>query len=177
MSDAPQSPPTPDGDSDGRKLGWGMILAGWVLALIVLTMFFSGVLESRNNPNRLAVMQDGQLTLLPNQSGHYLTDGQINGYRVTFLVDTGATNVAVPEKVAVRAGLKQGLPIMVGTAAGKVRAYNTRIRRLQIGDFIFSDLRAMIIPDDSDSVLLGMNALEQLRMTQQDGALILQADG
>ena len=54
------------------------------------------------------------------------------------------------------------------------RGNNTHIRRLQIGHFIFSDLRAIIIPGANDVVLLGMNALGELKMTQQDGKIILQ---
>lgn len=157
--------------------GWGMMAVGWLLATVVMTMIFSGVLEDRRNPNRLSVLQNqsGKLLLRANHDGHYYAEGYLNGTAVTFLLDTGATTVAVPAGVAERAGLQLGTAVPIDTAAGATEAYQTRIRRLTLGSLLFEDLRAVVIPGGGHTVLLGMNALGELQMTQRNGELILQA--
>lgn len=159
------------------RRGWGMMAFGWFLALILMTAIFNGFLESRHNPNRLSALsaQEGDsLILRANSNGQYFAEGYINGTKTMFLLDTGATSVAMSPEVAERAGLTPGKQITVSTAAGTAIANNTRIRRLQLGHLIFSDLHAVIIPGGNDVVLLGMNALGELEMTQQDGKIILQ---
>ena len=170
MTEPPASPPKP---------GWGMFAAGWALALLVLTLIFNGFLRDRHNPNRLSVLenQTGALSLRANRNGQYFAEGRINGAEVIFLLDTGATTVAVPSRVAARAGLQEGAPIRIETAAGATTAQKTHIRRLELGGFIFSDLRAVVIPAEDETVLLGMNALGELEITQQDGKLVLQKPG
>lgn len=175
-SDTPQKVP-PSGPEQQIKPGWGMLAAGWALALLVLTLVFNGFLQDRQNPNRLSVLQGqtGALSLSANHSGQYFAEGKINGTTTTFLLDTGATTVAVPSSIASRAGLRGGDIIQIETAAGSTAGQKTHIRRLELGNFIFSDLAAVIIPAATDgTVLLGMNALGELEMTQQDGKLILQ---
>ena len=167
---------TPPTETPPRR-GWGMMAFGWILALVLMIAIFNGLLEARQNPNRLSALnsQEGDLLILSaNPNGQYFVEGYINGTKTMFLLDTGATSVAVSPKVAERAGLAPGQQIAVSTAAGMAAANNTHIRRLQIGHFIFSDLRAIIIPGANDVVLLGMNALGELKMTQQDGKIILQ---
>ena len=110
-----------------------------------------------------------------NHLGQYLAEGRINGTAVTFLLDTGATTVAVPASIASLAGLNNEDQIVIETAAGKATAHNTRIRRLSLGPLLFSDLRAVVLPAESgDTVLLGMNALADLKITQEDGELVLE---
>lgn len=159
--------------------GWMMAL-GWALAMLLLTLIFNGLLEDRQNPNRLSVLQNqtgGRLSLRANHNGQYFAEGRMNGVPVKFLLDTGATTVAVSPKVAERAGLRLGASVAVQTAAGTAAAHATRIRRLELGHLLFTDLAAVVIPDGSDVVLLGMNALGELDMTQEDGKLILQKPG
>lgn len=171
-----EEPPAPDSPP---KRGWGMFAAGWALLLLILTLVFNGLLQDRHNPNRLSVLQNqtGGLSLQANPRGQYFAEGRINGAEVVFLLDTGATTVAVPPHIASRAGLRAGARLPIETAAGKTTAQRTHIRRLELGNFIFSDLRAVIIPSEDDTVLLGMNALSELEITQQDGKLFLQKPG
>ena len=174
MNDQDENLNNPE-ENPARTGGYGMIIIGWGLVIALLTFMFGGILDSRTNPNRLAALQkqEGKLALSANHLGHYLAEGRINGAVVTFLLDTGATVVAVPESVIDHAGLSKGAPITIETAAGKQVAYQTHIRRLELGDFVFSDLDAVIIPSQEDIVLLGMNALGELQLTQKDGELTL----
>lgn len=170
---------SPEPSETPRKPGWGMFAVGWALALLVLTFVFSGFLQNRQNLNRLSVLenQTGALSLRANPNGQYFAEGHINGAKVQFLLDTGATTVAVPPHIADRAGLRAGGEVRIETAAGATTARTTHIRRLELGNFLFTDLRAIIIPTDEDTVLLGMNALAELEIAQQDGELILQKPG
>ena len=87
-------------NSSSRKIGKGMIIAAWVMVLGLLTLYFGGVLERQHNPNKTVhsrVGDEGQneVVLKRNKFGHYVTTGQVNGVPVEFLVDTGASDVAI----------------------------------------------------------------------------------
>ena len=169
-----------DGGGDRGRGGYWMFAAGLMLAFIMLVFLFTHVLEQRENPNRLAVLsaQTDELELLSNINGQYLAEGWINGKPVTFLLDTGATHIAVPAKLATAAGLVLQREETVSTAAGLATAWGTHIDSLRLGPFLFSDLRGVVIPNmNGNTILLGMNALKQLDIIQRDGKLILRADG
>ncbi|RKZ36735.1 MAG: TIGR02281 family clan AA aspartic protease, partial [Gammaproteobacteria bacterium] len=88
-----------------KLLGTWMITAAWLAALGLLTFFFSGWMEKQHNPNQEiagAVRQDGthEVLLKQNRQGHYVATGAINRQQTRYLLDTGATTVAVPEALA-----------------------------------------------------------------------------
>lgn len=103
-----------------------MLVLAWVAGLALATRYF-GVWEDRQrNPNQApqSIHGDGyvELRLASSRQGHYLLNGQINGQGVTFLLDTGATQVAVPEALAARLALERGAPITLSTATAAPRA-------------------------------------------------------
>ena len=126
------------------KSGWLMIVAGWALGLLVITCH---VLEKQNNPNTLSVLsgQVGELVLERNRNGHYIAEGSINGVPVNFLLDTGATQIAVPLAVAQSAGLTEGDIQLVQTAGGTTRVRDTLVDSIAIGPLRFSKLRGVIV--------------------------------
>ena len=162
----------------GQRLGRIMLVLAWVAGLALATRYF-GVWEDRQrNPNQApqSIHGDGyvELRLASSRQGHYLLNGQINGQGVTFLLDTGATQVAVPEALAARLALERGAPITLSTANGRATGWRTRLDQLQLGDIRLSGVAALIAPGmDGDEVLLGMSALKQLEFTQRDGTLVL----
>lgn len=131
------------------------------------------------NPNRnLQSRRAGgfsEVILDANYSNAYVVQGEINGHTVTFLLDTGATQVSVPERIARAAGLAPiGRGHDVRTANGLVKMYDTLLDTLTIGDIQLSYVSAMINPGDrTETVLLGMSALKNLEFTHRDGQLIL----
>ncbi|AFI85069.1 retropepsin-like aspartic protease family protein [Methylophaga nitratireducenticrescens] len=153
----------------------------WLLLMGSLTLFFNGFIEQKNNPNRHLVETGAGATdvvLLRNQAGHYVAPGFINGYEVTFLLDTGATNISVPATIASKAGLKQGRQAMVTTANGVVPVYATELDTVQLGGITLQHIQAHINPHMSDDiVLLGMSFMKHLEMTQRDGTLTLSLPG
>lgn len=154
----------------------------WLLLMGSMTLFFNGFIEKQQNPNRhLVEMEAGlgtDVVLLRNQAGHYVAPGFINGHEVTFLLDTGATNISVPGEVARKAGLKQGRQAMVMTANGVVPVYATQLDTVQLGAIKLQHISAHINPHMTDDiVLLGMSFMKHLDMTQRDGTLTLRLPG
>lgn len=162
-----------------QQFGKGMIFAAWILFLVLLTLAFSSLLERQNNPNREPASQIGdngiqEVALRRNRAGHYVATGSINGFPVTFLLDTGATDVAVSGSVAERLGLKRGAPVVNQTANGQVISWRTRLDEVQLGPIRRRDVRAAILPGMQGSeVLLGMSFLKHLEMVQRDSIMTL----
>lgn len=155
-----------------------MIVAGWVLALALLTFYFSQWLEKRQNPNArpIAMSEDGvnQVVLERNYQHHYVVSGTINSVPVTLLVDTGATTVSVPAHLAEKLQLRPGAPQITNTANGVVETRATQIDELRLGTIILRDVRASINPGmRSDEILLGMSALKTIEFTHRNGVLTL----
>lgn len=116
------------------------------------------------------------VTLYANQEGHFVSDCQINGATLKFLLDTGATTVALNSGDAKFANIdyKRGEPVQVSTANGVVTAYRVTIATLKIGSVTLSQVDASVLEGGSPSiVLLGMSALNRLDMKRQDIALTL----
>lgn len=162
----------------GKRAGRVMWVLAWGAGLLLATHFFGGWEERQRNPNQVPQSVHGQgyveVSLASNRQGHYLLDGQINGQPVTFLLDTGATAVAIPEALARKLGLKRGAPITLSTANGRTTGHRTRLDSLRLGDIELRDVAALIAPGmDGDEVLLGMSALKQLEFTQKGGTLVL----
>lgn len=161
-----------------RTLGGWMIALAWLIVLGLFTLFFSGVLEKQRNPNQDVVSRSGngvkEVVLQQNRQGHYLATGSINGKKVNFLLDTGATAVSVPAHLARRLQLQYGPSRQVMTANGTISVYATRLDEVALGNITLNNIRANINPHVSgDDILLGMSFLRQLEFTQRDGQLIL----
>ncbi len=160
-------------------MGRWMIFAAWALLLGLLAMFFSNLLEQQSTPNRDLMNSSTEsgpkeITLLRNRAGHYVAPGFINGAPVIFLLDTGATNVAVSASLAERLALKRGAQSISLTANGRVRTWLTQLDRVQLGSIIRQDVRATIMPGMvGDEVLLGMSFLKHLELVQKGKTLIL----
>ncbi|WP_228517666.1 retropepsin-like aspartic protease family protein [Aliidiomarina indica] len=161
-----------------RMLGRGFAILAWVSLFAVFYLFFNHYLERQNNPNQQVVTYtDGNravVELQQNRAGHYLVNGTINGRHVSFLLDTGATQVAIPGRLADELGVNPGTRVQVRTASGIASAYQTRIDTLTFGEIRLQDVSATIVPDyDSSHILLGMSALRALEFTQRDGVLTI----
>ncbi|MET1077508.1 MAG: TIGR02281 family clan AA aspartic protease [Pseudomonas sp.] len=162
----------------GKLAGRLFWILAWVAALGLATLFLGRWEQARHNPNASpeSIRGEGysEVRLLGNPQGHYLLDGRIDGQRVTLMLDTGATDMAIPGELAARLGLASGAEVEISTANGSAAAYRTRVRQLQLGAIRLDDVTALIVPGmDGDEVLLGMSALKQLEFTQRDGTLVL----
>lgn len=167
--------------SGPRSLGKGMILAAWVVLIGLLTLLFQQRMEQADNPNQQLepLGSKGQgLVLRRNRAGHYVAPGEINGRPVSFLVDTGATEIAIPERVARRLGLPKGATTQTITANGQAEVWNTRLDRVRLGPILQHRLPAVILPNmPGDQVLLGMRFLRPLELLQRDDQLQIRMGG
>ncbi len=156
----------------------GPVLATFALLFTVLWFGMDTLVDRRDTPNRnVATGADGprKIELEAGPGGHYRVPGQINGQRVSFLVDTGASHVAVPQGVADELGLERGADIRVVTANGTTTAYNTRIDQIAVGGIQLRDVRGSINPSmGGDDILLGMTFLREVEFRQVGGRLILE---
>ncbi|MBI5891997.1 MAG: TIGR02281 family clan AA aspartic protease [Nitrosomonadales bacterium] len=112
------------------------------------------------------------LVLAQGQGGHYYIDGSVNDNFLNFVVDTGATIVALPLSFASSAGLKCKQKVMMMTANGQAQGCITTIDRLKIGNFTLRYVDAVMQPNLSQP-LLGMNVLKQFRVEQDNGQMRL----
>ena len=180
MSDSKNHDEKPDNPhSPAKKIGGGMFAFAWLLLLGMLVYYFTGEERRQYNPNHRpdAVDVNGKRTLVlkANRQKHFVMTGKINNQSATLMLDTGATNVAVPAKLAKRLKLERGAAGVAMTANGPVTVYSTRIAKLELGDIVLYDVPADLNPgmNDSDDILLGMSALSQVEFSQRDGMLML----
>ena len=158
-----------------QSFGKGMITLAWLVLLGLLTLFFSGYLEHQSAPNAsLSQSADRQVVLKMNRAGHYVAPGWINGKSVKFLLDTGATDVAVPASLARQLSLPRGADTLSQTANGVVRSYRTVLDSVRLGGIELNNIRATVFPGmPGGEVLLGMSFLKHLELTQREKTLVL----
>ena len=157
--------------------GLGMQIAGWIMAIALVTWFFHDYIDRESNPNRVPrVTASGEVVLKRDRAGHFTAGGAINGHAVTFMLDTGATQIAIPQSLADSLKLKRGMPIDLLTAAGPSRGYSTRLASVKVATIEAKDLSAVVADGlSSEYVLLGMNFLRRLEITQKGDEMILRA--
>lgn len=118
----------------------------------------------------------GSVTLTPDARGHYLTLGQVNGGTVQFLVDTGATAIAIPSADARRLGINylNGQRGFTETANGKATAYRISLDTVKVGDITLYNVEAVVLEGDGLKIaLLGMSFLNRTEMKRDGQTLTL----
>ena len=111
--------------------------------------------------------------------GHFQTEGRIDGQRIGFMVDTGASVVALNETSAARFGFRPSrgdYNATVTTANGTIKAARTRLAMVELGGLTVRDVDAMVLPDEALSEnLLGLSFLSKLkRFEYANGKLVLE---
>ncbi|MGH8671152.1 MAG: retropepsin-like aspartic protease family protein [Burkholderiales bacterium] len=161
-----------------RRTGLAMLVVAWALVFAGIFWFFDGWYRAQYNPNPHPEGASAQVVLERNRAGHYVAGGTINGERVTFLLDTGATDVALPKGLADRLKLRAGSAVSVVTANGTVVGYATRLDSVRLGALELRNVAAVVSPGlDEHTVLLGMSFLKKVEFTQRGEQLILRPLG
>ncbi|HEX6703473.1 MAG TPA: TIGR02281 family clan AA aspartic protease [Albitalea sp.] len=116
-----------------------------------------------------------QIVLTAGPGGHFMTSGSINGRTVQFVVDTGATYVALSQAEADRIGLnyKAGRRGMMATANGQVPAYITSLNVVRVGDVQVYNVDAVVVPASMDIILLGNSFLTRFQMKRENDRMTL----
>ncbi|NQY63465.1 MAG: retroviral-like aspartic protease family protein [Alteromonadaceae bacterium] len=166
-------------NDDTHKIGKIFVWLAWIIALAILVFIFQDVLDTQHNPNsnpemRLTDSGRAEVILQQNRQGHYLVQGGINEKSVTFLLDTGATQVSIPAHIAEQLNLPSYGSYRVQTANGTITVYQTKLEQLSIGNIFLYNVEAHINPEmKSDEILLGMSALKRVEFTQKGKQLTL----
>ena len=119
----------------------------------------------------------GQRIVLPAGSGgHYTGLGAINGHPMRFVVDTGATSVAMGADLAVQLGLDYSSSSAANTmtANGAVAARRLTLNRVTVGDVTVYNVEAIVVPQSMPMVLLGNSFLSHFQMHNDSSSLILE---
>jgi aspartyl protease family protein len=119
----------------------------------------------------------GEVVIARDGNRRYYTAGSINGQPVGFLVDTGATTIALNRNQATKLGIDFRLVGREGqamTASGVARSFSVKLERVKVGDIELKNIDAAVVDGDFPAtILLGMSFLERVEMTEANGVLRL----
>jgi aspartyl protease family protein len=154
-------------------LGQGLrMFAGWVLIFLAAFVAFTlkddfvalgkrVVAEGRGEGQVVAVGKE--LRIRKSMDGHFWVDGELNGHKVRFLVDSGATVTSISTDTARLSDISPGgFPAMVQTANGVVQVRRARAERLKVGTIERSNLAVHVSEAFGPMNVLGMNFLSSL---------------
>ncbi|GAA3907440.1 TIGR02281 family clan AA aspartic protease [Halomonas cibimaris] len=160
-----------------QRTGLVMMLLFWVVLMVGGTWWLKGGLEALQNPNARVVTSAATstpLTLERNRAGHFRAPGEINGVPVTFLLDTGATYVAVPAGLVDSLGLERGRRVWFNTANGRVQGALVDLDSVSLGGIRMRNVQGSVSPNmQGDTVLLGMSFLRHLAIEIREGKMVL----
>ncbi|MGA7986024.1 MAG: TIGR02281 family clan AA aspartic protease [Burkholderiales bacterium] len=116
-----------------------------------------------------------KVTLAADPSGHFFAQGQVNGGSVRFLVDTGATLIALPASTANRLGIeyRKGQRGLTQTAAGPAVAYKIKLDEVRLGDIRLQNVDAVVLQSGLSFALLGMSFLNRVEMQRDGQSMVL----
>jgi len=165
-----------------NKISRIMVSLAWFAFLIMLVLGFDRYLSEQANPNDrpspvYAADGSAEVILMQNRQGHYIAEGQINKTWVLFVVDTGATNISIPGKLAKEMNLTAGFPQKTRTANGDITVYKVLLDSVKLGAIELRNIPAHINPSmEGKAVLLGMSFLKHLEMVQKNQLLTLRLE-
>ena len=116
-----------------------------------------------------------EIVLAAGTGGHFTADGQINGKAVTFMVDTGATAVALGQADADRLGIayKNAPRGFAGTANGRIPVNVVVLSSVRVGDVEVANVEAVVMPSTMPHILLGNSFLTRFQMRRDNDTLRL----
>jgi aspartyl protease family protein len=120
----------------------------------------------------------GTTVAIARANNQYRTAGSINGRPVMFLVDTGATVVAMNAKHARGLGLdlRQARAFNATTASGQVKSLQLMVSQMTVGDIKVNNVSVAVLPGDFPvDILLGMSFLRNVEMSQNAGLMLLKS--
>ena len=154
-------------------LRWGTlgILAFWLVVMAGLYLAMDYVRQ----PRAAVVAADGALVIARGSDGHFRVAGSINGQPVRFMVDTGASLIAVSDALAQQAGLEGGQVTQFRTANGVRSGRVVAAQSVAVGAFVVSGLRVGTgyTGEAAGDALLGQNFLQHFEVQIQRERMVL----
>lgn len=118
-----------------------------------------------------------EILISADRKGSYFSNGQINGRSINFLLDTGASSVAMSENIARRLNLDyldETKKLMVATAGGNQVGYKVNLREVSVGGIVLNNVEGIVITGSSPAVaLLGMSFLSQIEIEHKQNLMVL----
>ena len=118
------------------------------------------------------------VTLNSDSRGHFQIDARVDGRSIEFLVDTGASSIALRESSAAKLGIHpsaRDYSVKMQTANGIGKAARVQLGRVEVGGITVRDVVALVVPDESLSTnLLGMTFLSRVKWSHDRGRLVLE---
>lgn len=162
----------------------GLVVAAALAAAKVLpgyleTRQFAATASEAGQPQPAVSSAGGhQVVLAADTRGHFFVEAVVNGRKITFMVDTGATAVALTEATARRLNIRPSAAdyakARTSTANGVIGVAPVRLDRIKIGPIAVSQVQAMVVPGDAlQTNLLGMSFLKKLRRFEARGDQLL----
>lgn len=149
----------------------GLLLT--VMWLCVAGAFYY-LMDNIQNPNKLHRLGAGSEVILKRGlDGHYRSEALINGQKVNVLVDTGATGVAISQKIADQLGLKSISAVRTSTANGDTVSYVVRLNSVKLGGIEATNVSASIAPGLTGDILLGMSFLGRMDVRLYQGEMTI----
>ncbi|WP_407716260.1 TIGR02281 family clan AA aspartic protease [Comamonas testosteroni] len=120
--------------------------------------------------------RSGRLVLIADSRGHFIDRGYINGKTMQYMVDTGASTIAIGRADADRMGLpyEQGVPVLMRTANGTAQGWRIKLDTVKLGEMEVYGMDAVVAPQSMPYVLLGNNLLTQFQMTRRGNEMVLE---
>lgn len=121
-------------------------------------------------------LSGSRVVLAVGPGGHFMSEGQINGRVVNFMVDTGATTVAMSVADAKRIGLnyQNGQQVNMNTANGVTQGWRVTLDTVRVGDVMVSGVDAIVSQGSMPYILLGNSFLGRFQMTRTNDQMVLE---
>ncbi|HEY1545703.1 MAG TPA: TIGR02281 family clan AA aspartic protease [Xanthobacteraceae bacterium] len=130
------------------------------------------------SPSNSSAAYGRSMTIEPARNGHFSVEAEVDGRRMDFMIDTGATVIALREQDAARLGIhpaQREYTANVSTANGMVRGAPVELNLVEVGSLSVRNVAALVLPDDALAQnLLGMSFLSRVRWEHRDGRLVLE---
>lgn len=136
-------------------------------------------MTARQTPVQSASSNSRSVAISPGRNGHFEVEARVDGRRMDFMVDTGATMIALTARDAAMLGIhpaEHDYTGVVNTANGSVRVARVQLNRVEIDDLVVYNVAAMVMPEGAlSNNLLGLTFLSRLRRFEySDGKLVLE---
>ena len=162
-----------------------IVFAGLLFAVgAFVARFADQVTPSRPESQAMAVTAPAQsansrtVTIARDNRGQFMVEARVDGRRLQFMVDTGASTIALRESAAARLGIHpmpRDYTVQVQTANGIGRAAMVELNSVEVDGIVVRNVRALVTPDSALSEnLLGMSFLSRVKFSYDRGRLVLE---
>ena len=160
------------------KLQAKTILNALAVTSFLGLMTYLLTVEQQKAVSSTSLVQGTKTIINQDSYGNYITEGTIEHFNCSMLIDTGASTLVLSESFALKIGLPKLRQVMVNTANGASEGYLSIVRKIQIGNLEGKNIDAVVVPNlEIPHVLVGMSFLKTVNFEKSGRQLILQPGG